>query len=120
MGDAVRPVDQKNSVRRCHERRGKPRITCEFPAIVRGGDGEGPRFQTTGTVENLSASGMFLRVERTVERGARLFIVFRISPGAPDAGAGPIIAVHGRALHSELTEDRQCRVVVRLQHYRFL
>lgn len=120
MEDAEKPVDQMDNVQIRRERRGKPRLRCTFPAIVRGADPGGPRFQTTGAVENLSASGVFLRLERPIEQGSRIFIMFRFSAGAPDGGTGPNIAVHGVVLRTEGELNSHYRVAVRLQHYRFL
>lgn len=120
MEGAEKPVDHLDRGQIRHERRGKPRLSCTFPAIVRGADPGGPRFQTTGAVENLSASGVFLRLERPIEQGSRLFIMFRFSVGAPDGGTGPNIAVHGIVLRTQEERNSHYRVAVRLQHYRFL
>lgn len=104
----------------CIERRGKPRLMCALPAIVRGTDSNGTKFQTAGTVENLSATGLFLRLERPVEQGCRLCVIFCFAAAAPNEGTGPNIAVHGIVLRSELAENSNCRAAIQLQHYRFL
>ncbi len=42
------------------ERRGKPRMRCAYPAVVRGLSQLGKKFEETATVLNLSATGAYI------------------------------------------------------------
>jgi hypothetical protein len=61
------------------DRRRHPRLYGSFPAIVRGVDASGKAFEVKAVVDNISASGLYMRLARHVQRSARIFIVVRLS-----------------------------------------
>ena len=61
------------------DHRSKPRMTCHFLAIVSGNDPKGKRFEELGELANLSASGTYLTLKRSIELGEKLFITIHLS-----------------------------------------
>ncbi len=80
---------------RSAERRRSPRISEAFPVTVRALDHHGQRFRTETVVDNLSAKGLFVRLQRCVERGARLFALLRLAPGSDKAVPAATFALRG-------------------------
>jgi hypothetical protein len=74
------------------DRRRHPRLRTPFPAILRGKDASGESFEVNAVLDNISAGGLYVRLERCVKRGTRLFVVVRLS--ATSAGWG-LQARHG-------------------------
>jgi len=98
-GRTVRYVSQANlSFARMQtaERRNTPRIYGSFPVRVRGRDSRGVRFEVDSVIDNLSATGLYVRIPKLVARGAHLFVVFRIS-GA-DSRHVPAVRIAARLL----------------------
>ncbi len=60
--------------RRCH-----PRLCAPFPAIIRGKDASGEPFEVNAALDNISAGGLYVRLERCVKRGMKLFVIVRLS-----------------------------------------
>ncbi|MDQ3814665.1 MAG: hypothetical protein M3347_12035 [Armatimonadota bacterium] len=101
------------------ERRRKLRITGSFPALVRGVDSGGRKFEEEIKLRYISADGTALRLACSVELNARLFIVFCIW-SAPQVGLAPRIAVHGVARSVERQVDGSYIVGVEFLRHRFL
>ena len=103
------------------ERRSKPRVDVEFPAVVRGVDAQGRRFEEQTTVCNLSAGGLYLRLREQVELDSRLFIYFRFT-GIWESQKMPALAVaaHGVVRRIEEQPGGSAGVGVLFQHYRLL
>src|SRR5687767_5650877 len=76
MSDAPHPIIQLSADT---EQRRKPRISVNFPAIVRGVDSHGQRFEEQVVVDNLSAGGLYLQQGHQVVPGDRLFIFFHFA-----------------------------------------
>jgi len=102
------------------ERRGKPRIHIPFPAVVRGVDVDGQKFESNAVVENMSAGGVYLRFWRRVPPGARLFIATRLSAPQATAPQGLRVAFHGHVLRSERSTSGEYAAAMRIERYRFL
>ena len=102
------------------ERRGKPRIKGPFPAVVYGVDAGHEVFQIETTIDNLSASGLYLRLRQRLEPGTTLFIITSLSTPGRFNAAVPRLALHGVVLRAELTHSGACGVAVALSHHRFL
>jgi len=77
------------------ERRSTPRIELPFPATVRGIDRSGERFELATLLDNLSATGLYLRLARPVEPGATLFVVVRFAVAPAAVLAAPGVAARG-------------------------
>ncbi|MBV9787153.1 MAG: PilZ domain-containing protein [Chloroflexi bacterium] len=94
------------------------RIEMPFPALVRGVDVHQQAFEEQTVLDNLSASGLSLRLTRCVEQGASLFVVLRLGI-QPDAPA-PRVALRGVIQRVEPNHDATCRLAVVFSRYRFL
>lgn len=95
------------------ERRSKPRIYFPFPATVRGVNASGEVFEIGASLDNLSASGFYLRMPECVEQGTKLFVLTRLATSM-------LVAIRGRALRVEPQPDGMCGVAVAIIRYRIL
>jgi PilZ domain len=71
------------------EYRAKPRTRRPFPVTVSGTDQRGEVFEADTLIENLSASGAYLFLDRSLEEGAELTleVQFSLAQGSEDATA---------------------------------
>ena len=101
------------------ERRLTARIETPFSATVRGVDIDGGVFEEHAVLDNLSATGLAMRLVQRLAPGARLFVVIRLS-GAP-ARQQPLahVAVRGVVMRVELRSGGVFGVAVSLKHHRF-
>lgn len=83
------------------ERRSTPRIEVPFPATVRGVDAAGEPFELEATLDNLSACGLYLRLERCVKQRAQLFVVVWLSTAPMLSVPAPRVALYGVVLRAE-------------------
>ncbi|MEW5871913.1 MAG: PilZ domain-containing protein [Chloroflexota bacterium] len=102
------------------ERRGKPRIKCSYPAVLRVHPGAGLRYEARAVLANMSAAGMYLRLKRLVPPGEPVFIMVRLSTAPLGEMAAPQIAASGIVTRAELLPDGTYGVAVKLHHHRFL
>lgn len=102
------------------ERRQKPRLELVCPAVVRGLDSSGGKFEERATTVNLSAGGVYLRMDRCLEQGSKLFMLVRLATTLRGDGLGPSIAMRGVVVRSEPAADRRCGLALRLDRYHFL
>jgi c-di-GMP-binding flagellar brake protein YcgR len=102
------------------ERRGAVRVAIPFPATVRGLDQTGDRFTLDTILDNLSSTGLYLRLARMVAPGAALFIVVRLTVVPAQQVAAASVAVRGVVLRAELQLDGTWGVAVRFTRHRFL
>jgi hypothetical protein len=102
------------------ERRRTLRIPAPCDARVRGVDARGLAFEEDALIDNLSAGGLYLRLGRRVERGERLFIIFRLSAINRERALVTRVAVRGVVMRFEPQPDGSCGVGVALTNHRFL
>jgi hypothetical protein len=102
------------------ERRGKPRIACSYPALVRGHQDGGGKYEARAVLANMSASGMYLQTQRCVEPGENLFVMVRLSTGPLDTQGRPRLAVSGSVVRVEPKPDGTYGVAIELHQHRFL
>jgi hypothetical protein len=102
------------------ERRQKPRVDRPYVAKVRGKDANGRAFQADTLLDNLSASGLYLRVPFQVETGARLFILIGLLTSTPDESSGGRVAVRGVVLRAEPREFGLWGLALKIISHRFL
>jgi hypothetical protein len=102
------------------ERRSMPRIELPFPAIVRGVDRCGERFELHTPLDNLSATGLYLRLARPVEPGATLFIVVRLTTTPGQWTVGPGVAARGTVLRVDPRSGGAFGLAVAFRRHRFL
>jgi len=108
----------KNNV--AAERRSKPRIECAYPAVVRGLEPSGKRFEESAVLANLSACGLYLRLNRPVEPGRELTVLIRLSNAPRDEAKLSSIATRGVVVRSELQPDGRCGLALKFERHHFL
>ena len=101
------------------ERRRKPRIQVAYPAVVRGENTAHGRFQNGAILDNLSSTGLYLRVNHFVNQDRPLFVLFQLS-NTSDQGHSPRVAVRGRVVRIEPRSDGTCGLALKFERYRFL
>jgi hypothetical protein len=106
------PPDQR--LFRRHERIYEP-----FPVTIRSVDASGEPFESHTVLDNFSATGFYVRLERRIEPGTNLFAIVRVSTSPPEVPA-PRVALRGEVLRVEPQPDGTWGVAVRFTHYRFL
>jgi len=102
------------------ERRSKPRVSCSYPATVRGHLADGVRFESRAVLSNMSASGMYLRTQRKVQPGQTLFIVVRMSTASLVQAGIPQLAAFGHVVRMEPKVDGSYGIALKLVNHRFL
>lgn len=88
------------------ERRAKARISELFAAKVKGTDSAGESFVVDAVVENISASGLYLRLKQPINHGTVLRILLRMDTAdanstSPDGDGAPRIALRGVVVRIE-------------------
>ena len=101
------------------ERRRQERLNGPFCARVMGVDRDGRAFDVKSTVENISAGGLYLRLPRTVEPGARLSATIFFSE-ATDGARAKCLAAQGRVGRADALPDGASGVAVEFAHSQFL
>ena len=88
------------------ERREKARILDSFSARVQGIDLKGRRFELDAVLENLSSSGLYMRVREMVREGDQLSIRIHVPPVSDLTAPGLNVAAQGEVLRVDrLTDD---------------
>jgi hypothetical protein len=102
------------------ERRGKPRLSCSYPAALRGRLPGGKRYEARAVLSNLSASGMYLRTKHVLRIGEQIFMVVRMATRPLGTETALQIAAIGVVVRVEAKVDGTYGVALRLRRYRFL
>lgn len=102
------------------ERRHRPRITKRFRATVHGINVDGQAFAAETTLDNISAGGLYLRLQQCVEVGMPLLIVSKLSLSSAAKTSGPLVAISGKVLRSEKSPEGWCGVAVEINNNQFL
>lgn len=98
------------------ERRTKPRIRQAFPTRVRGKDIDGRQFDLNVGLENISSSGIYLRIPRMLKSGAELSLVVRFSNGHQGATA----ALRAGVVRVDPGPDGLNGIAMAIQRYEFI
>jgi hypothetical protein len=101
------------------ERRGKPRVICNYPVIIEGYDVTGSKYNEKARLSNLSASGLYMKAYRQVENGSKLAVTVLLTDEMIDEDT-PKIATNGVVVRTEPQIDGTCGIAVRFTNYRFL
>ena len=104
------------------ERRRKQRMKCSYPALVRGHDAWGDRFENEGVLDDLSSGGLRLRLRDILPRNSRLFIVVQFAPSSEIKSTRLVqgIAACGVVQRVELLPDGVSALGVEFRRYRFV
>ena len=102
------------------DRRIKPRISCDYPAIVMGYDNQGEKYIDNATLANLSASGLFMWANRYIENGSKLTVTVRLCNALLSDDETPQLATNGIVVRTEPQTNGTCGIAIKFNHYRFL
>ena len=83
------------------ERRRKPRTYKPFPAQVSGLDEHGEHFKASAVLDNLSSTGLYVKLPRTVVLGEKLRLDIRLSIAEPDEVPVARVDVEGVVMRRE-------------------
>jgi hypothetical protein len=101
------------------DRRIKPRILCDYPAIIEGYEDDGNKYNIDAKLANLSASGLFMRANRIIENGSKLSVTILLTSALIDIDT-PKLATNGIVVRTEQQIDGTCGIAVKFNNYRFL
>ena len=99
------------------ERRTKPRSNDALPARVWGVDSEDQPFSIDCNVENISSSGVYLRMSRRMKFSSAISLVVRLSSSRLE---GKSAAIKGTVIRDESWPDGHSGVGIRIVEHRFI
>ena len=111
-------MDQYQNNNSVPDKRGKPRMKCAYPAMVRGLSLDGKRFEENATVLNLSASGVYVLLNRFIQTGQDLSVKIAFPTGSLEWGSSKLTS-NGVVVRTEVLSDGVLGVAVIFQGYRF-
>jgi Tfp pilus assembly protein PilZ len=109
------PVALKSQGLRRRDRRGKPRLDDSLPARVWGIDIEGEMVSFDGHLDNLSSTGLFVRIPWQLKLSSQISLVVRLLNGS-----GAMAAIRGKVLRDEPQLDGSRGIAVRITEHSFL
>ena len=99
------------------ERRAKPRVSEPFPTTVSGVDKTGESFELDCVLDNISSTGLYLKIPRRLDQGSEVRLIVNFSAG-PSPGAGA--AIRGVALRSDPQADQRWGLAVAISECAFI
>ena len=99
------------------ERRVKPRIRQPFPTIVEGADINGQAFHFSTELENISSTGLYLRMPRQLNVGDDLKFMICLSNGFKPGATASVV---GRVLRIEPGPDGLNGFALAILQYEFI
>ena len=102
------------------ERRRHFRLHAPFSLTVHGRDTNGEAFRIATVLEDISAGGLYVRLERRVETGARVFTVVHFAAEQAETVPGPRVAMRGVVVRTEPLPQDMWGVAVAFTRQRFL
>ena len=101
------------------DRRVKPRISCDYPAIIEGYDVDGRKYSDHAKLANLSATGLFMLANRNIEFGSKLSVTVLLSNMFSDIDA-PKLSTNGIVVRTEPQKNGTCGIAIKFNNYRFI
>lgn len=98
------------------ERRAKPRLKEPFPTRAWGTDAAGRTFEIDGVLDNISSTGLYLRIPRQMKSGAELSVVIKFLNGQDGATA----LLLGQVLRDEPQPDGDHGLALAIREHHFL
>ena len=99
------------------ERRAKPRSNDALPARVWGVDIEDQPFSFDCLVDNISGSGLYLRLPRRMKFSSAISLVVRLLSGPVEGAAA---AIKGTVIRDQMDPDGHRGVGIRIVEHRFI
>jgi len=100
---------------RFFERRRKPRLNDSLPARVWGIDSDGEMLSLDTQLDNISSTGLFLRVSRQLKISSQISLVVRLMNGS-----GIMAAIRGKVLRDEAQLDGSRGIAIVITEHQFL
>ena len=102
------------------ERRSTPRLAAAFPAAIVGAGAAGGVFKVSTELDNISAGGLYLRLDRRVERGATLLVVVHLCAAGRETCDTARVAIDGLVLRADAHAGGRCGLAIKITNHRFL
>ena len=102
------------------ERRRKPRISEPFKVKVSGKDALGENFEFDTVVDNLSSTGVFLKLPLDVSFGAKVSMLIRLSTAHIEAREVAKVSVEALVVRKEMVKDKIWGVAFKILKRRFV
>jgi hypothetical protein len=102
------------------ERRRAPRLAASFPAAVVGAVAAGGGLEVSTELDNISASGLYLKVGRRVEPGATLLVVVHLCAAGRETRDTARVAIDGLVLRADAHAGSRCGLAIKITNHRFL
>ena len=99
------------------ERRAKPRSNDALPARIWGVDSEDQPFSFECLVDNISGSGIYLRMPRRMKFSSAISLVVRLLNGPVEGAAA---AIKGIVIRDHIESDGHRGVGIRIVEHRFI
>jgi len=99
------------------ERRAKLRISEPFPTTVSGVDSSGEPFQVDCVLENISSTGIYLKLPHQLKEGSEVEVSLKLSSAA---SSGARAAIRGIALRSDPQADESWGLAVAISECAFV
>ena len=117
LGELIAEGESHHDELKLSDRRGKPRLSEPFPARIWGVDSGDLPFNVDCVLDNISSTGLYLRMARPVDVGNEVRLIVHLLNG-PTTGA--TASVQGRILRSELQADGKHGLAIAIEKHRFL
>lgn len=102
------------------ERRVKPRLNLPFVANVRGRNSKGELFSLKTQLDNISASGLYMRLPHSVRPGDKIVVVVYLSTLAADEPRAGRFEMHGTVIRADEQPNGRCGVAVKYSRKRLV
>lgn len=99
------------------ERRAKPRVSKPFPTTVSGIDKAGESFELACVLDNISSTGLYLKMPRQLEHGSEVRLIVNFSVDSSPAGSA---VIRGVALRSDPQLDQRWGLAVAISEHAFI
>lgn len=99
------------------ERRAKPRSHDKLRARVWGVDSDDQPFSLDCVLDNISASGLYLRLPRRMKFSASISLAVRLQNGPDD---GTFAAINGTVIRDQIERDGHMGVGIKILEHSFI
>src|SRR5436305_12434240 len=113
-------IDILEQAGRFKDRRKRLRVEIPFPAKVQGMTAEGKAFEVYTLLDNLSSSGLYMRLNRRMKPGDSLSAVLTLAPPSVNEEPNGQVAVLGVVQRVEETGDGLFGIAMNFTSYKFL
>ena len=112
--------DRTGGIAMNEERRISPRVFMPYPAKLHGVDAAGRAWEESVLVDNVSAGGLYLRMNRVLQKEACVFAAVRLSTVPPAQSSALRLSARGVVVRAEPQPDGTCGVALVFTHRRVL